>query len=195
MNAANQNAIVAHAGIVRIGDSGGQERTSQKFFMHPNYNNRQFWATPDIALIKVAEPFNFNENLNKISLYPTNLDENRAGKASGWGFLNKAKTELPNDLFYVDTKILSNAECKNKYRPLHMEAFITQNKACTFKEVGKGFCQGDSGGGLEVTEGSTRYLIGVLSYNANGCANGSPEVFEKAFQHIDWIRKILSDNL
>lgn len=73
--------------------------------------------------------------------------------------------------------------------------FITDNKVCTYNKGGIGFCQGDSGGGLEISEKSKRYLIGVVSYNLDGCANGFPDIFERVYSHIDWIRKTISDNL
>lgn len=176
-------------------DNGGQRRNSKKIIVHPEYNNEEFFATPDIALIKV-DSFTFDDRVKKISIYPKNLNAESNGKVSGWGHTDALrKDHLPNNLFYLDTVIQTNSKCKNIVAQFGHQKYITNNKVCAFKEKGKGFCQGDSGSGLEYSEGNTRYLIGVVSYNLNGCASGLPDVFERVISNVEWIKKVMAENM
>ena len=58
---------------------------------------------------------------------------------------------------------------------------------CTF-EPGKDTCQGDSGGPLVVRNQYGKYtLIGLVSFNIEGCANRNPYVLTRVSLFVDWI--------
>lgn len=176
-------------------DKNAQKQTSKAFFVHPNFDNENSNGTPDIALIKLENPFTFDDKVNKIAIYPKNLNKVSDGKVSGFGYLEDKDEDDNEDLYCLDVEINTNLGCKNMLGPLENKKDITENKICAFKTVGKGLCSGDGGSGLEITEGKTRYLVGVVSYFIEGCASGYPDVYERVFSHIDWIKKTMGENM
>ncbi|NHC12908.1 S1 family peptidase [Motilibacter deserti] len=50
-----------------------------------------------------------------------------------------------------------------------------------------GGCNGDSGGPLVVGRGSTRYLVGVTSFGAEGCDQDLPTVFTSVGDYTHWL--------
>lgn len=94
-------------------------------------------------------------------------------------------------MYFLNNNIITNSACKSR---LGNSQYITANKVCTLSGQGKGTCQGDSGGGLQTTENNKRYLVGVVSYGVGSCASGNPDVFEKIYPHIAWIKKVMTEN-
>lgn len=77
------------------------------------------------------------------------------------------------------------SDCQSAYQ--NVQASLTSNNTCTKNVVGKGTCNGDSGGGL-IFNGK---LIGIVSYGVAPCGGGTyPDVYTKPSAHKDFIEEI-----
>lgn len=52
----------------------------------------------------------------------------------------------------------------------------------------RGICDGDSGGPL--FNPATRDLVGIVSWSVDPCGSRYPDVFTRAFVHLQWIRHV-----
>ena len=69
---------------------------------------------------------------------------------------------------------------------------------CAGGERGKDSCSGDSGGGLfsDMTEGTVEEerrweVVGIVSYGTNKCGNGTPGVYTRVSQYLEWIEQTM----
>ena len=82
---------------------------------------------------------------------------------------------------------MSNEECQKKN-----EIPIRKEHLCAFSK-GKDSCRGDSGGPLTVMDHNRFTVIGIISYG-RGCArSGSPGVYARVTEVLDWIKGIAPD--
>ena len=67
-------------------------------------------------------------------------------------------------------------------------ASVDSTQVCAGAELGKDACSGDSGGGLFISDTSdTWHLLGIVSYGARDCGNGSPGVYTRVSSFLPWI--------
>ena len=69
---------------------------------------------------------------------------------------------------------------------------------CAGGERGKDSCSADSGGGLfsDMTEGTVEEerrweVVGIVSYGTNKCGNGTPGVYTRVSQYLEWIEQTM----
>jgi len=156
-----------------------------EYILHPR------WPIPgnDIALIRVAERLDFSDGTVAPVCAP---DEERLyvgspSVVSGWGttmFLGEA-SEI---LLYTALTVTTNEYCReallaNNYPPPRAKE-VCAGSADENNE--RDSCQGDSGGPLVVKEDGTFRLIGVVAHGF-GCAMGSPGVYTRVNNFLDWI--------
>ena len=110
---------------------------------HPDYN--QGWSN-DIAIVKLAKPLEFNENVGPACLPDAYFKPKSMGWVSGWGFHEFG--EWSTTLKYTYVHIFPYNECKQYMN-------ITENMFCSFVSVDGDVCTGDAGGPLMMT-GITR---------------------------------------
>lgn len=110
---------------------------------HPNFIHKKYIETPDIALIEVGVPFEFNQNVNKILIKSQYLDDNFKGLEAGWGSFIDYK-QMSDKLLYMDTQIITNYECRSRFRTEGISDYIADNKICTLNSAGQGACKGKS---------------------------------------------------
>ena len=102
------------------------------------------------------------------------------GVISGFGEMETGLNSY--DLLWARIEMLSKSECKRG--PNRDE--LTRNMIC----AGGGkvdSCQGDSGGPLIVNTGKKLTLVGVTSWGYGCGIKGSPGVYTKVANYIDWI--------
>lgn len=74
-------------------EENGQSRRLEKIIVHEKYiqmDDEPF----DIALVKVAKPFKFNENITAIRLPPANETQQGESTLFGWGSISTNLTAV-----------------------------------------------------------------------------------------------------
>ena len=86
-----------------------------------------------------------------------------------------------------DRPIISNSDCNAIY------GIVGSGVVCIDTTGGKGTCNGDSGGPLnmksEVTKAGQKWKqVGIVSFGASaGCEVGYPSGFSRVEYYLDWI--------
>merc|ERR1712130_800972 len=113
-------------------------------------------------------------SLALVAAAPHNEDRQKWRPAQGRD-LSKFKPKLPEVAF--------RAAAPTSPRPKPFE----------FKK-GKGVCNGDSGGTLNIrqTEGGNKWTqVGVTSFvSSAGCESGNPHGFSRVAEHLEWIETV-----
>ena len=89
--------------------------------------------------------------------------------------------DLPSQLQFLQTEVISNDECRARHNILNRR-FVYENVICTFTHRDEGICLGDSGGPLVVQQ----VLVGVMSWVVP-CGRGVPDAYGRISAHYDWI--------
>ena len=63
---------------------------------------------------------------------------------------------------------------------------------CAGGNKGEDACSGDSGGGLfnEISTGIWE-VVGIVSYGSNRCGNGTPGIYTRVSQYLQWIEQTM----
>jgi len=167
------------------------EITSYNGFTHEDWDSSDL--SNDIALIVLPEPITFNDYI-KPSCLPSSgdtADEGEMVTAIGWGRPSDSASSISPVLRMVsDLPVISNAECNAIY------GIVGPGVVCIDTAGGKGTCNGDSGGPLNMKSsakgaGDKWTQVGVVSFGASaGCEVGYPAGFSRTEYYLDWI----SDN-
>lgn len=174
--------IVGEHNITKNDSPATKAYRVDRFTKHPQYSaNTQDY---DIAIIRVAEPIQFNERVGPVCLPFKYVNEDFYKKkvtVLGWGtvFFGGPDSKV---LLKADLDVISQGKCA--YR----EPSITNRQICTYTP-GKDACQDDSGGPLLYTDPTTAVLfsVGIVS-NGRSCASeGNPGVNTRVTAFLDWI--------
>ena len=167
--------------------AGGDEYQVEEVISHSGYN----WSmNNDIALLKLAEPIAFNDDVQPISIICS--DQVSAGAQdvgvtttiTGWG--DTEGTTTSTSLQYIEVPIIS----PNNPGLGNININSTTQFFAGAIDGGMDSCQGDSGGPVAVrnVEDTDWLLIGITSWGY-GCADdGYPGVYTKVSNYINWIR-------
>lgn len=118
----------------------------------------------------------------------------------GWG-QTKANGDSSNVLKQLQVPVITNSECKRKYKKI--DAFYADNQfsehvLCAGGTGGIGVWKGDSGGPLMIPILTGRsfpfYQIGVVSYTKGFVQEDVPAVYASVQDHADWITEKLDGN-
>jgi len=191
------------AGVIGSGDivaggidiylpEGVEQHRSVTKFSYPDYDSSTIDG--DVCLLKVDEPFEFNDEIQPIAL-DTNLDWNTIGipanfMVSGWGTKSSGglvaeklrKVTVP----HVPTEVCSRDYSASGYS-------ITDGMICA-GEKGKDSCQGDSGGPMVGTNENGTVLVGVVSWGIGCAQEGYPGVYARVAYFIDWLEETIANN-
>ncbi|KAG5678636.1 hypothetical protein PVAND_008292 [Polypedilum vanderplanki] len=150
----------------------------------------------DIALINVtAYPFDFTNSKNfiqKIQIVTELISNDNLvgmiGRIAGWGQTTDENREISNELLYIDAEIIDLYNCKvifgNKIRSTNL---------CLKSDDSRSTCQGDSGGGLQVTINGENFIVALVSFGAeDGCEKNYPVVFTFLPPYFKWINSIVN---
>ena len=115
-------------------------------------------------------------------------DEDELVTCTGWGKPSDNAGGISPVLRMVeDRPIISNSDCNAIY------GIVGSGVVCIDTTGGKGTCNGDSGGPLnmksEVTKAGQKWKqVGIVSFGASaGCEVGYPSGFSRVEYYLDWI--------
>jgi len=183
-----------------IGDKA-KEYTPSHLIVHEGWGRAGM--SDDIALLKLSEKVNFGDLVQPVCLPDKKMGIPRQVTVTGWGRTSENGPGSTN-LLQVSVPVISNADCGKSY-----PGDITEKMVCAgLPEGGKDSCQGDSGGPMVFSRRSkhsraksgkqTRngfrqtFQLGVVSWGV-GCARpGSPGVYTRVSEYLDWIEDKLS---
>merc|ERR1711963_814866 len=168
------------------------EITSYNGWTHPQWDHNTL--SNDVALIELPSPIDFNDYI-KPSCMPAagdTADEDEMVTCTGWGKPSDSAGGISPVLRMVeDRPIISNSQCNAVY------GIVGPGVVCIDTTGGKGTCNGDSGGPLnmkfEVVDkdgaaGQKWKQVGVVSFGASaGCEVGYPAGFSRTEYYLDWI--------
>jgi len=184
--------VMAGAHDVRASSEPNRvEITSYNGIVHENYDD---WAlVNDIALVELPTPITFNDYIKPACLPSVGdtADVDELVTCTGWGKPSDSAGGIAPKLRMVsDLPVISNAECDSVY------GIVGDGVVCIDTTGGKGTCNGDSGGPLNMkaevkAAGQQWKQVGVVSFGASsGCEVGLPSGFTRTEYFLDWI----SDN-
>jgi secreted trypsin-like serine protease len=192
----NSNGTISKPGRVvagitkRSGSSAGQIRTVSKVVVFPGYQDANYGK--DAALLQLSAPLDLSGANAKAIPLATASDGSSfpaAGSSSrvtGWGTLTSGGSTLPDVLQTVDVAVMTNADAQAKYP----QETITADQLAA-ASPGKDSCQGDSGGPLTALKGSTRVLVGIVSWGY-GCADAKyPGLYARVSSFESWINSTI----
>lgn len=174
-------------------DVRGVTRLAQidRCIFHDNYDSRTM--DNGIGLIRLKEKLSLtaNEDLRSVYLPESrkNTYEGILGTVYGWGRLGSGGP-VPDVLQEVSLPILGKA-CTGR---VIAGSMITSQMMCAgVTEGGKNSCQGDSGGPLTVEEKGKTVIVGLVSFGDSCSLPGSPGVYTRVSEYLDWISKNTDD--
>ncbi|XP_023317131.1 trypsin-1-like [Trichogramma pretiosum] len=181
---------------IRAGTSyvnrGGTVHNVEKIIRHPAFKV-DYRGVPfnDIALIKLRDPIEYDNQHDKIDLYEK-FEKSKVGvnaTVSGWGVTENG---FKDQLRAVSVPIMDTDVCRSAY-----ERFggLPDKQICaanylefTGKDAGKDACQGDSGGPLAIAY----RLVGIVSWG-RGCADPEyPGAYTEVAAYRDWIDETMA---
>jgi len=164
------------------------EITSYNGWTHPNWDHNTL--ANDIALIELPSPMSFNDYIRP-SCMPMAGDTADVGETvtcTGWGKPSDSAGGISPVLRMVeDRPIISNSDCNAVY------GIVGDGVVCIDTTGGKGTCNGDSGGPLNMMgsmkgAGDKWKQVGVVSFGASaGCEVGYPAGFTRTEYYLDWV--------
>jgi len=185
----NANNIVARVGLQQQNAAGSADITSVSAILsHPNYSGRT--TDNDIALVQLSQP----SSKPIVRLITSDVEgELLAGgttvRVQGWGAMDSAGYQYPNNLQSVDVEMVDFDECNSRSA---YNGVLSQNMICAGDLYGnQDSCYGDSGGPLAVYANGEWVLSGVVSWGYE-CANAQfPGIYARVSRYIDWIEEYL----
>ena len=181
------------AGGISLSKNEGVEQTrfARKIIPHYAYGVNSEEEN-DICLIRVGQPFLFNQHVSSLKLpqpfefYPRGTQLT----VSGWGKINSEIDVLPDRLKKVNVNVISDMVCRLEYQQV---ATIKRSMLCAGYHRGGGdSCEGDSGGPL--IEERSRTIAGIVSFG-NGCGERFfPGVYTQVSFYIQWIKQVIASN-
>jgi len=151
---------------------------------HPEYS-REAKYDKDIAILTLCKPLMFTEAVGPICLPDPAQDyDNVKALLTGWGTLSYGG-QHPDILQEVNVTTITNQQCRGKHGHNH----ITDYMICA-GSVGRGSCNGDSGGPLSVLGQDGRYSqIGIVSWGRGCTKYGYPGVYTRLTSLLDWVNQ------
>ncbi|XP_059223364.1 serine protease SP24D-like [Stomoxys calcitrans] len=152
--------------------SGGQLVNVTEVKPHPS-----FWQfTNDIALVKLAQPLKFNDNVAAIPLASQNPPSGAEVSTSGWGRISTSGPLSPL-LKYNTLVALNTTECRSRLD------YLPRGAICFVGATANGICKGDSGGPAVYNN----QLVGVVNFFEDACGI-KPDGFASVALHAKWLR-------
>jgi len=163
------------------------EITSYEGFTHPNWDPNTL--ENDIALVRLPEKIEFNDYIRPACLPPAEDETNGyVGELTtpvGWGKnADSAGGITPKLQMVEDLPVIDNPTCDQTY------GIIYDGIMCIDSSDGKGVCNGDSGGSLNMRQDAENKWtqVGVASFvSSAGCESGDPHGFTRVAYFGQWI--------
>ncbi|XP_072752290.1 chymotrypsin-2-like [Anoplolepis gracilipes] len=159
------NNIVVVCGTSSLKPSGKsifvKEMFSQNHYANPLNNP----VTSGLGVLKLQHAFKFDENVQPIQLFETEVPLNTKLQMVGWMVADREGKKTAH-LKKVTLNTISRQECQ----PFHKKKL--SNEFCTRPEPNSQFCQGNSGSPL-IYKGK---LVGVATYGISCNVTAVPDV-------------------
>ncbi|KAJ8687644.1 hypothetical protein QAD02_023438 [Eretmocerus hayati] len=184
-------AITIPKGFVKIRagtstrEKGGTVHSVESIHPHNHFNPAKL--ENNIALMRVKEPFIFDEFHQPASMYQSSetLDNGVHGNVTGWGWDKHLKST--HELQMVNVPVVDKMTCKLLYKTAKLA--VPEGVACAGNAVpGKGSpCLGDWGAPF-VVDGR---LAGIVSFTAGCGLIVLPAWYTEISQYRDWIDSVI----
>lgn len=176
----------------------------KKIIVHPSYNKTSFAS--DIALLKMEQPAYTTDTVRPICLWkgPSELSNvvGKEGIVVGWGWNERG--ELSDQLVKTGMPIVDTLTCIRS-NPEFFAKFTNDYNFCGGFRNGSSACNGDSGGGLAISnfENGKRvwYLRGVVSIGValqnldkTMCDASHYVLFTDVAKFTDWMIQTIRSN-
>ena len=176
--------------------SGGVVRTASKIFVHPLFDEMQFFSNGyDLALIKLNQPVTSITPIALPALADTAViyATGYPVKIAGWGLSDTTSNyPTPDTMKYCSTKVFDHALCSDNVGGLTYRAFCAGYKT---GEEESGAAAGDSGGPVWIENGNSKTITGLVSGGINPWTIADmPGVFTKVAMFRPWIDSIMAAN-
>lgn len=182
--------IVAGKTNLRFEDNHEQVRQVESYIVHEDFTGGI--SSNDIALLRVAEPFEWTDSVKAIDLPRTKDLPRGASALYGWGSVSTDfMPEFPDTLQTVVTDILPYAECEEVLGGEGATPLDSKNICTGPLEGGVSACNGDSGGPLvkNDAEGNPT-LIGLVSWGFYPCGGANtPSIYVNVASYLEWIHQ------
>ena len=154
-----------------------------RILVHPGYNPATY--NQDLALLHLATPQS-GQTLAPISYSAMNsLAAGTSLTVMGWGATRATSPyDYPDILRQVTVPLIADSVCQSSY-----PGEISENMFCAgVMTGGKDSCYGDSGGPIiQGNDADSALQVGVVSWG-DGCAvAGSPGVYTRLANYLDWL--------
>ncbi|XP_075748472.1 trypsin-1-like [Rhipicephalus microplus] len=187
------NGFSVVAGITNLGKrtSYYQRRNVSSIRRHPKFGTDG--ANHDIALLKLAEPFDFAGSDGYVA--PVCLPDKYhrmegSVTITGWG-KTRESGKISQDLHVVTVPVGSDLFCTYQYSQLITLSSLYDRRIMFCARAllgGRGSCKGDSGGPATQTEKGLTMVVGIVSFG-RGCARARyAGVYTKVSHYVDWIK-------
>ncbi|XP_063700114.1 coagulation factor IX-like [Culicoides brevitarsis] len=185
--------VVAGEHNLEDDDGNEQKREVAEVKVHEYYyrNKDKDFGAHDLALLKVAEPFELNDRVSKINL-PEKKDTYPAGTAltAGWGKVGGI-LGIPREtdvLHKVEMDIQTQRKCLEDW-----DDEISTNRYICAGSASKRLCEGDVGGPLAQGNKDEATLVGVATYGPCGSLGFKNNLFVQVSKYLDWINEKLEE--
>ncbi|XP_063699066.1 prostasin-like [Culicoides brevitarsis] len=182
------NQCVVYAGAYDIFQwTTGTEQTRKvaRFFAHEAYGPQI--GPNDIAMLKVTQPFEFNQYVRTVQLPWPNTYPSGWALAAGWG--DQSRDQSGNYAQYLKKAWLpihTSEKCAELYRVFSIKYDKRVNVCAGQLDGSHATCNADSGGPLT----QDGVLVGVVSWGPQPCAlPNRPGVFVLTSSFVNWIQQ------
>ncbi len=195
----NPSSLMIHAGTSIFSDNTiGQRINVEEVILHPYYAPFVYGEvvpTHDIALLRLSEPLEFNDNVKAITYATpqnTSLNEINPGNEvfiTGWG--ETGNGSYSTTLQGAEMEIISNEEAQDIGG--WPTGYIIDDSMISFFRPGRGASLGDGGGpAILISEDNLPILVGVASWGNNGI---SGQVYPSIYANIYQLSGFIDQNI
>ncbi|XP_070493054.1 uncharacterized protein [Chironomus tepperi] len=172
-------------------ETGRQSHAVQSINIHPDWNTLTESFDADLSVLVLESEALLSRYIQPVCLF-SSLPNFVSGVVVGYGKSEDGTKIHENIPRILNSQIHNNPYCFQDNRAL---ARISSGRTfCGGPGRGIGVCNGDSGSGLYVTDGTTYYLRGVVSSSLiggpYGCDVDTYSVFTDVLKFVDWINGI-----
>jgi len=168
----------------------GKEQVSRpaRVIYHQKYNPST--TLNDIAVITLAKPFTFTPTVQPACLPKAGeaIADNTQGTVAGWGLSREGANSVQDILLQVGVPTIGTAACARQYGSQGVGIDGAAMLCAGFSGGGKDACQGDSGGPFVFKNANGGFTLqGVVSFGVGCARSGSPGVYARVANYIQWI--------
>ena len=182
---------------------GGTDRTRlprepgvSAVLMYPGYNPETL--SGDVGLLKLATPVMESNGVRFVPLAASDPAPGTQMTVTGWGRTSSTSTRLPRQLQLLQESADTTAGCTAEYGGLNLDLggdeggplngltpVLDPASMLCGKPAGpgQGLCRGDAGDPA-VVNGA---VVGIASWGATGCGNGTDEVYSSVAHYRTWL--------